>query len=616
VECWVTQNAPNGWATVWDFADNTSQNFEMCPNPQRGINNLDVAIEPNGGEIDTVTSALFPSGVEQYVSFTFNEASLIGEVYTNGLLAATQVYPNATYIPGTIGGAAGTTVNALGNDIFNDAQFQGTVYEFRIWNGPVSPLYLAVSELAGPSVVVTNLTPASVTVTASATIVSGQSEQASATANFVDASGVVVTGAVTNWASSNPSILTVNSNGLITATGTGSATISATVGGVTGTSASITVPSSPPVITVEPPSAVSLLAGATFSISVSNIGSAPITYAWYLNNQAISGATSATLTVSDVQAANAGSYTAVLHNAYGTATTTPTVLTVVTPSAYQSALISYSPIGYWPLNETSGTVAYDLAGGDNGTYQGNVILGVAGPTNSAFGTAQNFGVGFDGTSAYVDIPEGSLNITGAITTMIWIYDPYTSGFDGIFGHGDASWRMSINPSLEPGANDGDGAQTGGDATSPYSINDGNWHQVVYTYTGQPNVLNNGTLYVDGLPVAFNTLTAVPTGDNLDVWIGGSPDYPTARLTTANLADAAVFDYALTPAQVESVYSSQVSVAPGTLTIAPSGRNVVVSWSAGTLQEATSLTGPWTPVSGAASPYTVPATNTSEFYKVQ
>jgi hypothetical protein len=76
VECWVTQNQANGWATVWDFANSGSQNFELCPNPERNINNLDVAITPNGGEIDTITGSPFPSGSEQYVTFSFNGSTL------------------------------------------------------------------------------------------------------------------------------------------------------------------------------------------------------------------------------------------------------------------------------------------------------------------------------------------------------------------------------------------------------------------------------------------------------------------------------------------------------------------------------------------------------------
>ena len=53
----------------------------------------------------------------------------------------------------------------------------------------------------------------------------------------------------------------------------------------------------------------------------------------------------------------------------------------------------------------------------------------------------------------------------------------------------------------------------------------------------------------------------------------------------------------------------------TLGIAASGTNVVLSWPSGTLVEATNLLGPWITNSAAVSPFTVAATNTSEFFKI-
>ena len=273
VECWVTQNQGNVWAEIWDFGNNGSQNFGLIPYPNNNSHNLEVAFTPNGGEQDLQSAVSFPNGSEQYVCVTYNAYSLVGNLYTNGTLVASLAFPNSTYTPGTIGGTGGTTENMLGNDVYGDDQFSGTIYEFRIWNGVVSPLYLAVSTAAGPSVVATNLMPLSLTVTVtSSNMGDGFTQQASVTGAFAGASGVPVTGFVTNWSSSNPSVLTVNGSGLITAVNTGSATISAILNGVTGTSASITVTSSPPVITQQPQASETLLAGATLNASVSQFG--------------------------------------------------------------------------------------------------------------------------------------------------------------------------------------------------------------------------------------------------------------------------------------------------------------------------------------------------------
>ena len=616
VECWVTQNQANNWAEIWDFGSNNNENFALIPYPLNNNNNTEVAFNPNNNDIYTASGSPFPNGSEQYVCLTFNVGSLTGELYTNGLLDVTQTYPNASYAPGSIGGAGGTTQNMLGNDVYGDPQFAGTVYELRIWNGAVSPLYVALSAVVGPGVVVTNLTPVSISVSADTTIIAGETEQASATGTFQAASGVPVTSLVTNWISSNPSVLIVNSNGLITAVNGGAATVSATFNGITGVSSTITVPQSAPVITQEPAAALDLLAGSTLDADISVVGNPPFVYRWFFNGgtQPIYIATnSSSLSLSDLGSADAGAYTVLVSNVNGVATSSSITVTVSTPTPYEQVLLKLNPIAYWPLNEASGTTAYDLIGGNNGEYTNGFTLDETGPTNAFFGSS-SVAAGFDGVTAYVDIPEGPFNITGAITVVAWVQLTASPGFDGLIGHGDSSWRMSINPSGQPGGNDGTSAAA--DATSTTGINDNNWHMVAYTYTGQPGNFDNGLLYVDGNVAAVNTIESTPTGNSLDVWIGGSPDYGTARLLPANIAHAAVFTQALTPNQVLGLYNG-VYVAPPSTTIgiARVGESIVLTWQSGVLLESPAVNGPWTTVGGATSPYTVPVSSGNEFYRV-
>ncbi|HEX3720343.1 MAG TPA: LamG-like jellyroll fold domain-containing protein [Verrucomicrobiae bacterium] len=611
VECWVQPTAVNTWAEIWDFGSSGSQNFALIQDSP-GPGNMRVAFTPNGGEVDIMAPTYLPAtATPQYIVVTYNDETLVGELYTNGVLDASTTFPNNTYSPGAYGGAAGTTDNSFGRDVYNDPQFGGTIYEVRIWNGVVSQRYIAAATLLGSSNLVMNLTPTSVSVIVTNTMTAESTQQAAVTLLMAQTgtNALVATEDVTNWTSSNTGVLTVNGTGLITAVGGGTATISATVSGITGT-ASITVPFAAPEITVEPNATANVLTGGTLHATVVNIGVEPYTYTWYYNgSQAISGATGSTLTIPDLQAANDGSYTVVIHNAYGSVTSTPTVLTVVAPTAYQENLLALDPVGYWPLNETTGTTAYDLAGGYNGTYFGNVVLGqVTGPPNAG-ASANNYGAAFDGATAYVDIPGAPFNITNAVTAMAWVQLNAYTGFDGVFGHGDPSWRISVNPSGEPGANDGNLGSA--DATSSTSIVDGLWHLVAYTYTGDTSEANNGTLYVDGAIVAHDTITATPPGTNLDVWIAGAPDYPTARLLPGYVADAAVFDYALSAGDIQALYSGQTI-----LGITQSGKNIVLTWSAGELLQAPTLLGPWTTNTTAVSPYTVATTSKAEFYKIQ
>ena len=42
----------------------------------------------------------------------------------------------------------------------------------------------------------------------------------------------------------------------------------------------------------------------------------------------------------------------------------------------------------------------------------------------------------------------------------------------------------------------------------------------------------------------------------------------------------------------------------------------MSWDGGTLESAPAVTGPWTPVSGATSPFTAPAAEAARFYRAR
>jgi uncharacterized protein YjdB len=608
VECWVTQNQANTWAEIWSFGINGgSQNFGLIPSSPTP--NMRVAFTPNGNERDIMAPAALPSGSEEYIAVTYNNTNLTGSLYTNGVLYASTVLPDSTYSPGNFGS---TSDDTIGSDPFGgDAQFYGAVYELRIWNGVVSPLYLEVSAAAGPNVLVTNLTPLDVNVTVTnSTLVGEETEQATVTADFQGVSGVPVTGAVTNWTSGNTNVLTVDNNGVITAVGGGSTTVSATVAGTTGTSSSITVQVTPPIITQEPESSALLVVGGTLHTTVSNIGVGPFTYSWYFNSSPtpIGGANNSTLTIPNVQLANSGNYTCVISNSAGSTNSTPLSLSVITPTTYQADVLALGPLALWPLSETSGPTAYDVAGGYNGTYNGGINLGSPGPTNAEFNSATtNYSATFDGGSAYVDVPEGPFNITGAISISAWVNMPAVFNFEDIIGHGDQSWRISVAPNGTPGADDGAPPP---DAASPTSISDGNWHLVIYTYDGTLQG-DNGLLYVDGALKAFNQIATVPAGDNLDVWIGGAPDYGNQRMFYGSMADVAVFNRALSPNEILGLYTGQVS-----LSIKASGSNVIISWPSGVLLQSPSLNGPWTTSNTAVSPYTLPISSGNKFFRVQ
>lgn len=91
-------------------------------------------------------------------------------------------------------------------------------------------------------------------------------------------------------------------------------------------------------------------------------------------------------------------------------------------SYYSDLIKSTGPLGYWRLNETSGTTAFDISGnGLNGTYSGGCTQN-NGAAISKDGTANS--VAFDGISGIVTLPSGlTLASTDAVSIEFWAYAP-------------------------------------------------------------------------------------------------------------------------------------------------------------------------------------------------
>ena len=101
-----------------------------------------------------------------------------------------------------------------------------------------------------------------------------------------------------------------------------------------------------PMITVQPVSQT-VAAGNNVSFSVVAAGSQPLSYQWYFNGTAIAGATSATYGITNAQAANAGAYTVIVTNAFGSVSSAAATLTVTpgptTPSTPMVSVVVRSP---------------------------------------------------------------------------------------------------------------------------------------------------------------------------------------------------------------------------------------------------------------------------------
>lgn len=90
--------------------------------------------------------------------------------------------------------------------------------------------------------------------------------------------------------------------------------------------ATVTTTGGPAIVTQ--PASVTATVGQAVSFRVTASGTAPLTYRWFKDGTAISGATADVFTISSVQLTDAGSYTVVVTNSDGSATSQPSSLTV------------------------------------------------------------------------------------------------------------------------------------------------------------------------------------------------------------------------------------------------------------------------------------------------
>ena len=377
-----------------------------------------------------------------------------------------------------------------------------------------------------------------------------------------------------------------------------------------------------------------IMPNQTAHFSVLAAGTSPLVYQWQqdgtniADNGQISGSTTANLTINNVGNSNSGIYTVIVSNSVNAATSGPVALTLLAAaSGFQTNVLQFSPLGYWPLNETTGSNAFDLSGnGHHGAYVGDVTLGTSGPNPPD--------VGFDGTddlaaqftaatNSYVSLP--SLGVTSAnMSFAAWIYPVSKDGSNQV---GSAAIIFNRSSTTSGLCYKNDGNQLGynwNNDPATYGQTTGlipptnQWSFVALVVT--PTDVTIYLYITNGVFSYHTTNTHSPSAFTGETRIGS--DAQGGRNFNGKIEQAAVFNYSLSASQIAQVYTNGTGMpfpsAPtdANLTISsPSAGNLIVNWTAGTLLEATNVTGPWI-TNAATAPYTVPIDSARKFYRVQ
>lgn len=378
-----------------------------------------------------------------------------------------------------------------------------------------------------------------------------------------------------------------------------------------------------PVI-LSPPSAVTIFAGAanrTATFSVIAEGTLPLSYQWQSNNVPVQGATSPSLTINNATPSSSATYSVVVSNPVGSTNVSAT-LAVVSPAGYAATVIADNPMAYWRLGEASGPTALDSWGTNNGTYFGNETFGLPG----AIGGDPNTSVDFagDGSSLmrapYSSDLNGGRDPNGSWTVECWVRPDLDAATEaGLFAVPVASVNLNANRSGYFFLEQGDGWQLrlgnssgylsgwNGAAGSVGGTPQANtWYHLVGAYDGAAGI---GYIYVNGTQVKSNSVSDLAQNTAATFNIGDRGD---GAPFAGRVDEVAVYTGVLSASRIHAHYAAATSQPPS-ITITRNGNNITLTWSKGVLYQSSSISGPFTQVSGATSPLPVTPGSGANFY---
>ena len=315
--------------------------------------------------------------------------------------------------------------------------------------------------------------------------------------------------------------------------------------------------------------------------------------------------------------------------------------------SYDTLITSDHPAGYWRLNEPARNVATNsgsLAAAANGTYAivtnniNNLVdlvyfsapNSIAGPQSPAYAgfESTNLGARMSGSTNYIELlnPTG-LNFSGQISLEAWVQPDSSQGSESYFlahGYNDDGTAEDVlrieNNNYYVGSYNG----TGHSASFPVPLADlggGNWIHVVGTYDGTSwNIYRNGALAASTTDATGALLV---NNANWAVGARGRWKYATAldRLFTGSIDEPAIYNTALSANRIRAhyfigKYGTLTPPHPALTITYDNAGNVTLTWSDGVLQQADVVTGSYTDLLDAASPYTIPAADAQKFFRLR
>jgi hypothetical protein len=161
---------------------------------------------------------------------------------------------------------------------------------------------------------------------------------------------------------------------------------------------------------------------------------------------------------------------------------------------------------------------------------------------------------------------------------------------------------------------------GGSLDTDYNFPDEEWHHVATIASGT-DIRN----YFDGALVGSGGSATSNYGTStFNVHIGGGGVFDaTGNFFIGQIDEVAIFNKAISAERIAAHFKAGKEggvieeTQPEFTGITANGNNLSIEWTGGgTLQSATAVTGPWTDVAGASSPFSTTAAGAGLFYRVR
>ncbi|MBZ5660224.1 MAG: choice-of-anchor D domain-containing protein [Acidobacteriia bacterium] len=385
---------------------------------------------------------------------------------------------------------------------------------------------------------------------ANPSIAKGATQQFIATGTYSDSSTQVLTGFAT-WNSTNTAAATIVDGGLATGVAAGNTTIQATYNSITGST----------VLTVNPPSLVSI-AVTPANPSILTGGTQQFTATGtYSDNSTQNLTSSVTWTSNNNTVATINSAGLASGVGPGSATIQATLSSIVGSTTLTDSGAVSGVVGHWPFDASSGTTAVDISGNGYNATMPNGITWVTGVISGAI-SANN-------TNQFASTPSINLTGTHAVTVSMWVNRTYTAGgangsvlfeFSNNYNNGTGTFGFFPDEAADCGTS---AMEIGIHGDAGYNVKcfpqptSGVWHHLATVLDVTQTGANEVNLYVDGV---LQTALSQSYNSNNTAAFGNFPLYLFSRAGTSSFAggemdDLQLYSRALSASEIQAIHNS-------------------------------------------------------------